>query len=425
MKNESVGYRRSAVITGIGCLSPNGIGRPAFFAALQEGKSGVRSISRFIAEDLDCRIAGELSGFDPRIWVSQKDAPHVPLTVPYGIAAATEALQDAALQPTMMTQEEKRRFGVLIGSGGGGVEFLERQYQLFFHEQTNRASVYAIPSNTMGTLSSELSMHFNLKGLSHVISTGCTSATDAIGYALEHIRTGRLDRVLCGGIDAPITPGTMAGFCMMKVLPRRWNHAPQQASRPFSKDRDGFVLGEGAWLFILEARETAEARGARIYAEVAGYGATCDAYHRVRLDESGEEPARAITMALEDAGLNVKKETSRIGYISLHGTGTRLNDRVETRALKRIFGQAAYKIPTSSPKSMTGHPQGASGALGVATALSALETGILPPTINLTESDPECDLDYIPDVGRRVSVEWAIANCIGFGSKNSALVLKK
>lgn len=411
---------RSVVITGVGCLSPNGTSRQAYFDALLAGQSGIRAISRFDTQDLACRIAGEIRDFDPLVWISKKDHPHVPLTVPYGIAAATEALRDAGLDWQALSLEDKRRFGVMIGSGGGGVEFMEAQYRLFFSNANAQNSVYAIPSNTMGTLSSELSMHFDLKGLSHVISTGCTSSTDALGYAYEHIRSGRLDRVLCGGIDAPITPGTMAGFCLMKVVSRAWNDSPERGSRPFSRDRDGFVLGEGAWLFVLEEKQAALARGVKIYAEVSGYGATCDAYHRVRLDESGEEPARAMQAAMEEAGI----DAGALGYVNLHGTSTQLNDRIETRALKNAFGKRAYDIPMSSTKSMIGHPQGASGAAGIAAALCAMARGQLPPTINLDIADPECDLDYVPDTGRRKAVEWAICNCIGFGSKNSALVLK-
>jgi 3-oxoacyl-[acyl-carrier-protein] synthase II len=413
--------QRDVVITGLGCLSPNGIGKPAFFNALVRGISGIRHITRFQPEDLACVIAGEISDFDPLLWISRKDAPHVPRTVPFAIAASSEALTNAGLDPETLSPEERRRFGVLIGSGGGGVEMLERQYRSFFEDRHARVSVYAVPSNTMGTLSSEISMKFNLKGLSHVISTGCTSATDAMGYACEHIRSGRLDRALCGGVDAPITPGIMAGFCLMKVVSTSWNHDPEKGSRPFSKNRDGFVLSEGAWMFLLEAKQAALARGARILAEIKGYGATCDAYHRVRLDESGEEPARAIHMALEEGGMTAEA----MDYISLHGTSTQLNDRIETRAVKQAMGKSAYRVATSSIKSMIGHPQGASGAAGIAAALCAMETGILPPTLNLDCPDPECDLDYVADIGRRKDVEWAVCNCIGFGSKNSALLLRR
>jgi 3-oxoacyl-[acyl-carrier-protein] synthase II len=406
------------------------MGKEPFFQALIRGESGIAPISAFPTDELDCKIAGEVRDFEPFRWISRKDLPHVPRTVPMALAAASEALADARLEPETLPLEERRRFGVILGSGGGGVGFLERQYQLFFSGRHRQNSVYAIPSNTMGTLSSELSMRFSLKGPSHVLSTGCTSSTDAIGYAYQHIQAGRLARALCGGVDAPLTPATLAGFALMKVLSRRFDKTPSEASRPFSRDRDGFVPAEGAWLFLLEEKSVALARGAPIYAEVIGYGATCDAYHRVRLHEEAEEPARAIQEALQDAGFATETDRSGapmppVDYINLHGTSTLLNDRIETKALKRAFGRKAYDIPASSTKSMIGHPQGASGAAGVASILCAMETGFLPPTINLTQFDPDCDLDYVPDIGRRREVRLAIANCMGFGSKNSVLILKK
>ncbi len=413
--------KQRVVITGVGCISPNGQGREAYFQALREGKSGIKAIRSFPTEALACRIAGEIEGFDPIVWLSRKDSPHVSRAVPLAIAAASEALGDAGLSPEALPLEERREIGVLLGSGGGPAEFIERQYAHYFSDSLNKASVYAIPSNTIGTLSSELSMRFGFKGLSHVISTGCTSSTDAIGYAFHHIQAGRLQKALCGGVDAPITPGILSGFCLMRVVTCSFNENPTQGSRPFSIDRDGFVLGEGAWMFVMESLESATARGAKIYAEVKGYGATCDAYHRVRLDDSGEEPARAMQLALEEAGI----QREAVGYINLHGTSTQMNDRIETRAIKQAFGQQAYEIPMSSTKSMIGHPQGASGAAGVAATLFAMEQCLLPPTINLAEPDPDCDLDYIPDVGRRHEIESALCNCIGFGSKNSALVLQR
>jgi 3-oxoacyl-[acyl-carrier-protein] synthase II len=410
------------VITGVGCISPNGLGRQAYFKALCAGMSGLNRITRFAPDHLACQIAGEVTGFDPVVWLSKKDLPHVALTVPFALAASTEALVDASIIPEELSLEERRRFGVLIGSGGGSAEFLERQYGIFFDASSEgRASVYAVPSNTIGTLSSELSMRFNLRGLSHVISTGCTSSTDAIGYAFHHIQAGRLDKILCGGVDCPITDGIMTGFCHMKVVSCSWNQQPESGSRPFSKDRDGFVLGEGAWMFVLESLTSALARGAKIYAEVKGYGATCEAYHRVRLDESGEEPARAIQLAMADAGIT----PDFLDYINLHGTSTLMNDRIETQAMRKALGKTAESIPCSSTKSMIGHPQGASGSAGIAATLCAMETGILPPTINLDIADPACDLDYIPDIGRKQQTLWALCNCIGFGSKNSALILKR
>lgn len=414
--------KRRVVITGIGCLSPNGLEKADFFQALVQGKSGIKRIQRFDPEGLACQIAGEIQdGFDPWVWISRKDKPHVSRIVPMALAATQQALTDANVDPTLLSLAERQRFGVLLGSGGGSVEFTEQQYQLYFAGALNKATVYAIPANTMGALSSEISMRHQLHGLSHVISTGCTSSTDAVGYAMQHIQAGRLDRVICGGADAPITPGVLTGFCMMRVVSPSWNHQPEQGSRPFSRDRDGFVLGEGAWMFLLEERELALSRGAKPYAELMGYGATCEAYHRVAMDASGTESARAMTDALSDAGIPAEA----IQYVNAHGTATALNDRVETRAIHQAFGPHALCLAISSTKSMIGHPQGASGAAGIATALCAMETGIVPPTRNLDNSDPECDLDYVPDIGRRLDVAWALCNCLGFGSKNSAVVLKR
>jgi 3-oxoacyl-[acyl-carrier-protein] synthase II len=408
------------VITGIGALSPNGVGREAYFAALKEGRSGVRAITQFDASSLPARIAGEVD-FDPTLWVDEKNMKHVSRVVPMVIAASDEALRDAKLDPSAVDLETRRNIGVLLGSGGGAVEFSERMYELWFNDREKQASVYSVPSGTIGTIASEISMAYDLHGFSHLISTGCTSSTDALGYAYRNLRLGVADYIVCGGADSTITEGIMTGFCIMRIISNTRNAAPETASRPFSRDRDGFVLSEGAWMFVMEREETAKARGAQIYAEVAGYGSTCDAYHRVRLDESGEEPARAMTLAMKDAGV----DPSEIGYLNYHGTSTELNDRVETRAVKLAFGEHARTLPGSATKSMIGHPQGACGAAGVAATLMAFHDEILPPTINLDTPDPECDLDYIPDLGRRARIDAAVCNTIAFGSKNSALVLKR
>jgi 3-oxoacyl-[acyl-carrier-protein] synthase II len=264
-------------------------------------------------------------------------------------------------------------------------------------------------------------MYFGFRGPSHVISTGCTSSTDALGYAFNTIRFGLADRFVAGGADAAITRAVMQGFCVMQAVTTSRNDEPAKASRPFDLRRDGFVLGEGAWIMILEERSLALARGARIDAEILGYGSTCDAYHRVRLDPAAEEPARAMTKAVQDAGV-AKDE---VGYIALHGTSTILNDKTETLATKLCFGERARDIPMSSVKSMIGHPQGASGAAGVVAAICGMNGGFIPPTINLEESDPECDLNYVPNISLRKSVEVSLCNCIGFGSKNSALVIER
>jgi len=273
----------------------------------------------------------------------------------------------------------------------------------------------------MGTLSSEVSMRFGFRGYSHVFTTGCTSSTDALGYALRQIQFGSLPAILVGGVDTPLAPGIMKGFCLMKIMTPSWNHDPERGSRPFSRNRDGFVVGEGSWMFVLEEYEHARARGARIYAEIAGYGSTCEAFHRVRLAECGEEPARAIQLAMQDAGICAES----VDYVNLHGTSTQLNDRIETRALKLALGAHAHATPMSALKSQIGHPQGACGAAGVAATLIAMHHSEIPPTVNLDNPDPECDLDYVPQPGRKVQIEHAVCNCIAFGSKNSALVLRR
>jgi len=410
------------VITGIGAVSPNGVGRENYFRALVAGRSGIRNITQFDASSLSCRVAGEVNGeFDASRWIDPKDAKHVGRVVPLTIAATDEALRDANLDPPALDLETRRSIGVMLGSGGGAIEFSERMYELWYRGAVKQASVYAIPSGTIGTLASEISMAYDLHGFSHLISTGCTSSTDAIGYAYRNLKLGITDYVVTGGADAPITEGIMTGFCIMRIVSSSYNETPEAASRPFSRTRDGFVLGEGAWMFVMEHEETAKARGAHIYAEVAGYASTCDAYHRVRLDESGEEPARAMTLAMKDAGI----DPQGVGYLNYHGTSTDLNDRVETRAVKLAFGRHANRLAGSATKSMIGHPQGACGAAGVAATLMALRDGVLPPTINLDTPDPECDLDYVPDLGRRATIETAVCNTIAFGSKNSALVLKR
>jgi len=412
---------RRVVITGVGCVTPIGIGREAFWRALLAGESGVRRIESFDVRDSPVRIAAEVRGFDWEAQLPPKDRKHVPRTVPLALAAAREAVEDAGLHFADLSLAERRAAGVVLGTGGGGLAFTEQQYKYYFTNETTKASVYTIPASTHGGLSSELSMAFGLRGLSHVISTGCTSSTDAIAYAAEHIALGRQDVMLTGGVDAPIAPGILAGFNLMTVLTRDWNEDPQRASRPFSRDRSGIVLGEGAWIYVLEDLERARARGAHIYAEVAGYGATCDAYHRVRLEDTGEEPARAMRLALADAG----RTPAEVDYVNLHGTSTLLNDRIETQALKLAFGADAERIAMSATKSQIGHPQGASGAAGLASALCAMHTDTIPPTINLDEPDPACDLDYVPNVARERHVRVALCNCIGFGSKNSALVVEK
>jgi len=412
---------RRVVVTGIGALSPNGSGREEFWTATRAGKSGVRRITEFDVDHLPTRIAGTVQGFDPASVMTSNDLKHVPRIVPLALGAAVEAMADAGLDTESMSLEERRRFAAVIGSGGAGLEFIEKQFRQYYLEDPKGVSLYTIPSATPGSLSSEISMKLALRGPSHVISTGCTSSTDAIGHAMSLIRYGRADRVLVGGSDSPIGPGIVTGFCLMKIMSTAWNDEPERASRPFSKDRDGFVIAEGAWMLVLEERDLAMERGAPILGELLGYGATCEAFHRVRLDENGEEPARAMRLALEDAGIG----PSEIDYLNLHGTSTQLNDRIETRAVKLVFDGRARDIPASSLKSMIGHPQGACGAAGVAASLLAMRDSYLPPTINRDVPDPDCDLDVIPNAGRERKIDTFLCNCIGFGSKNAALVFRR
>jgi 3-oxoacyl-[acyl-carrier-protein] synthase II len=409
------------VISGLGCLTPLGNSRDALWTGFRDSRSGIRRIEAFDPASFPVRIAGEVRDVDPLAVFQAKDRQHVSRAAGLAVSATKQALQDARLQPETYDLEITRRIGVILGTGGGGLEFTERQYAYWFRDQTRKASVYTIPTSTSGTLSSEISMAFGLHGPSHIISTGCTSSTDAIFYACQSIVSGRADIVVTGGVDAPLAPGILKGFCLMRVLTESWNLEPEKASRPFSRNRDGFVLGEGAWIYVVETERGARERGAPVYAEIMGYGSTCDAYHRVRLSESGVEPARAMRLAIQDAGIRPED----IDYVNLHGTSTELNDRIETRAVKASLGDHARRIPMSATKSMVGHPQGASGAAGISAILYGMQESRIPATLNLDEPDPECDLDYVPLRAREAEVRFALANCIGFGSKNSALVLGK
>jgi 3-oxoacyl-[acyl-carrier-protein] synthase II len=409
------------VITGMGVVSPNGIGNDAFARATLAGTSGVKRISRFDPCCLPVHIAGEIPEFDELSWVDARERKHVSRVVPLAVAASAEALLDAGLDHAAMSLEDQRKIGVILGSGGGAQEFSEEQYRLWHSGHVKQVSLFCIPSGTMGTISSEVSMRFGFRGYSHVVTAGCTSSSDALGYAYQHIQAAVQPMFLVGGVDAPITPGIIKGYSLLRALTQSWNDEPARASRPFSADRDGFVLAEGSWMFVLEDLEHAQARGARIYAEIAGYGATCEAFHRVRMSDSPEEPARAIKLALDEAHLAPED----IQYVNLHGTSTEMNDRVETQALKLAFGGHAGRTPMSALKSQIGHAQGACGAAGLAATLIAMQQGQIPPTINLDQPDPHCDLDYVPDPGRKAHIEHAVCNCVGFGSKNSALVLRK
>jgi 3-oxoacyl-[acyl-carrier-protein] synthase II len=410
---------RRVVVTGMGVVSPNGIGVEAFDAACRAGRSGICALQNVDTTKLKSSAAAQVLDFDPATVLDPAELRRVPRMIPMALAASREALAMANLQIAPDDIEQQRKIGVALGTGGGGLAFVEEQYRMFFTQGT--PSLFSITAGTHGNLSSELSIHLHLRGPSHVLSTGCTSSTDAIGHGAMLIRAGVVSAMLAGGADAPIATGILSAFEKMRVLStRRWDD-PAKSSRPFSADRDGFVLGEGAWMFLLEDREHALGRQAALLAEIAGYGSTCDAYHRVQIAPDCREPVRAMELAMQDA--NIAKD--QVGYINLHGTSTELNDRMETLAIKNCFNSHASKIPMSSTKSMIGHPQGACGAAGLAATILMMRQHTIHPTINLDLPDPACDLDYVANVARRAEIDVALCNCIAFGSKNSALVIRR
>jgi 3-oxoacyl-[acyl-carrier-protein] synthase II len=394
------------------------MGAEAFASACLAGRSGIAAPDGIDVTGLKTSAVAQVRGFDPASVMDPVEARRVPRMVHLALAASREALESAQLRMAPDDIEAQREIGVLLGTGGGGMAFVEEQYKAWFLE--GKGSLFSITAGTHGNLSSELSIALHLRGPSHVISTGCTSSTDAIGYAMSMIRSGQVPMMLVGGADAPISRGILLAFERMRVIStRRWDD-PSHASRPFARDRDGFVLGEGAWMFVLEEREHALARGAKLLAEMAGYASTCDAFHRVQIAPDVAEPVRAIELALQDAGASA----DQVGYVNLHGTSTQLNDRMETLAIKKSLNSRSRGVPMSSTKSMIGHPQGACGAAGLAATVLAMQSGHVHPTINQNAPDPECDLDYVPDQARKAQVEMALCNCIAFGSKNSARVVK-
>lgn len=413
-------------ITGIGVVSPYGIGRECFWSRVRAGASATRAVTGFDAAELPSQVAAAVPAVSIEQAVPIPDRAGLPdgagtradprrysKASLIAVIAATEAWADAGLR------RREPGAGVLVGSGAGGIDVAERQYAEYFTDGQKRVTPYAIPVSIVGMISSEVSIALELHGVSHVVSTGCTSSTDAISYAAALIRSGEADVMLSGGADACVTPGMLFGFSRMRAVSTRYNDRPGEASRPFDRGRDGFVLGEGAWMVVLEREDRARARGATIYATVDGYGSTCDAYHRVQMDPDGAEIVRAMQLAIERSG----RALETIGYVNYHGTSTVLNDAVESRCVRQLFGPLADRVPGSSTKSMIGHPQGASGAAGIVTAALALRDGVLPPTINLTDPDPACDMDFIPNTPRAAAPEAALCNCLGFGSKNSAMVL--
>jgi 3-oxoacyl-[acyl-carrier-protein] synthase II len=409
--------KRRVVITGMGMLTPLGNSVESTWKSILSGASGVGRITRFDAEPFPCQIAGEIKGFAPQAFMTAKDVHRTDPFIQYALAAALMAVEDAGLS---LTPNSKLRTGVLVGSGRGGVTTAEKNMAAFLAKGIKGVSPFYTPMSLVNMASGYISMKLGAQGPCLDVSTACATGTHALGEAMKIIQRGDADIMIAGGSEAAITPLILAGFCQAKALSLH-NHEPERASRPFDAKRDGFVLAEGAGVLILEEREHAIEREARIYAELAGFGLTSDAYHFTQPDPRGDGAARAMSLALSDADLI----PSGIDYINAHGTSTIQNDRIETLAIKKAFGSHAYKLALNSSKSMLGHMLGAAGAVEAAFTALSVSQGVLPPTINLDNPDAECDLDYVPNHARKKELRAALSSSLGFGGINAALVIKK
>ena len=408
---------RRVVVTGIGCLSALGPDTASFWDGLIKGRSGISRLTRFDPTDFPSKIGGEIRDFDPGKFMDPKEAKRNDRYTQYAVAASRMAIEDAQVDTTKLNSE---RFGVIIGSGIGGMETIENQARVLIERGPSRVSPFTIPSLIANIASGVVAIEFQAKSVNFGVVSACASGSHALGEAMRHIRDGHADIMLSGGSEACITRLSYAGFCNMKAMSSDFNDTPEKASRPFDKLRDGFVMGEGAGVLVIESLEHAQARGARIYCELAGYGATCDAYHITGQDQEGKGLALCLNRALSEAGV----DKSEVSYINAHGTSTPINDRCETLAIKRVFGEQAPKIAISSTKSMTGHLLGAAGGVEAAVCALAIRHGIVPPTLNLENPDPDCDLDYVPNQARKMTVNVAISNNLGFGGHNASLVFK-
>jgi 3-oxoacyl-[acyl-carrier-protein] synthase II len=408
---------RRVVVTGLGALTPVGNTAEELWSSLVHGRSGIGPITRFDATDFPTRIAGEVRNFDPLNFVDKKEARRLDPYLQYAIAGASLAVQDAGLDTGKV---DATRFGVMIGSGIGGITTLLENHKTFLDRGPDRVSPFFIPMLIINMASGLVSMRFGAKGPNSSVVTACATGNHAIGDAYRLIQRGEADVMIAGGAEAIILPLTIAGFCAIKAMTTR-NDEPQKASRPFDAERDGFVCSEGAGILVLESREHALRRDARIYAEIRGYGMSGDAYHMTAPDPEGDGAARAMTAALRDAAVPPED----IGYVNAHGTSTLYNDKFETMAIKRVFGEHAHRLAVSSTKSMTGHMVGAAGGVEAIATVLALHHGVLPPTINYEHPDPDCDLDYVPNQARKQDVELAASNAFGFGGTNATLIFGK
>ncbi len=408
--------KRRVVITGMAAITPIGTGLSAFWDGLISGKSGVGPITQFDSTDFTTKIAAEVKEFDPTDFMDRKDARRMDRFTQFAIAGAHMAVADATLGDDVNWE----RIGVLIGSGIGGIRTLEDQCRNLVEKGPDRVSPFFVPMMIPDMASGQVSIALGAKGHNACTVTACASGTNAIGDALRVVQRGDADVMITGGTEAAISPLSMAGFCSARTLSRR-NDDPEAASRPFDKERDGFVMGEGAGIVILEELEHAKARGARIYAEVVGYGCTGDAYHITAPAPEGDGGRRALAAALADGGV----QPHEVGYINAHGTSTEYNDKFETMAIKSVFGESAYSVAVSSTKSMTGHLLGAAGGIEAIAVSLALSNGVIPPTINYETPDPECDLDYVPNNARERQIDVAVSNSFGFGGHNAVLVFRR
>lgn len=415
MKNSQ---HRRVVITGVGVLSAIGFGKEAFWNALAKGQSGVSNISSFDTAAFTTHFAGEIKNFDPSAYILPKKLKRMDRTTQFAVVASKMAVEDARLD--LQQNGVRERTGVIIGTALAGVGYMLDQYAVLLQKGPMRINPFTALASFPDACAGNVSIELGVTGPSFSMATACSSASDACGYAFSAIRNGELDFLIMGGAEATIFPGIMASFCVARALSTR-NDQPERASRPFSMDRDGFVLGEGAGMLVLEEYEHAKKRGAHIYAEILGHGMTCDAHHMTAPDPEGKEAGRAMELAMKHAEVGPQD----IDYINAHGTSTPLNDKTETLIIKKIFGPRAYEIPVSSIKSMIGHLIGAAGSVELIATLLAMEHQMIPPTINYTTKDPECDLDYVPNVARPAKIRVAMKNSFGFGGKNSILVLKK
>ena len=410
---------RRVAITGMGVVSPIGIGVQIFWQSVKEGVCGIAPITRFDASAFACRIAGEVKNYKPTDFFDHRLVQRTAIFAQFAMIASQEAWKDAGLD--QFTFDDLNRCGVLLGNGIGGLEIDDESHRKLYEKGNSRMPAMTIPKMIANEAAGNVSMLLGIKGSAHVVVTACASGTDAIGFALDRIRSGRADVMLTGGTESTITEYGLGGFCQLKALSTGFNDAPQRASRPFDKDRDGFVMGEGAGILVLEEWEHAMRRRANIYAELAGFGASADAYHLTAPSPDGEGAARAIQLALQDAGLRPED----IDYINAHGTSTPTNDPVETKAIKTAFGEHAYKLAVSSTKSMMGHALGAAGGIETIITALAVREGFFPATLNLDKADPECDLDYVPNKGRTGTIQAALSTSLGFGGHNSVIVVKK